>query len=74
MATFRKVNLSVFRANGYGQYIVRATYYGKEIIARTTNSEIFEWLNDASNKAKHIDAKRSAYMLIRNTHEQASNY
>lgn len=73
MATFRKVRLSVFRGNGYGQYIVRATYRGKEITARTTDSEIFDWLNDASNKAKHLDAKRSAYMLIRNAHEQASN-
>lgn len=70
MATFRKVELSVSRASGYGQYVVSARYCGKQINAHTTDSEIFDWLNDNSNKEKHQQAKRAAYLLIRNTYER----
>lgn len=73
MATFRKVQLSVSRGNGYGQYEVSARYHGKDIKVHTTDSEIFDWLDDDSNPEKHQDAKRAAYLLIRNAHEQSQN-
>lgn len=69
MATFRKVQLTISPTTGYGQYIVSAAYRGSNVAARTTDSEIFDWLNDDSNKEKHLDAKRAAYLLIRNAYE-----
>lgn len=64
MVTFNKVKLTIDRAIGYGQYIITAIYKGKEIKARTTNSQCFDWLEDDSNKAKHKEAKRYAYKKI----------
>jgi hypothetical protein len=69
MATFRKVNLEISRGNGYGQYIITATYRGKEVKVRTTNSECFDWLNDDSNKEKHQEAKRYAYNAVVRAYE-----
>lgn len=64
MATFRKVELSISRGSGYGQYYITANYKGKEIKAHTTDSECFDYLNDDSNKKKHQEAKRHAYRKI----------
>jgi hypothetical protein len=65
MTTFRKVELKVKRGNGYGQYIVTGIFANYLITAKTTDSEIFDWLNDDSNKEKHNRAKRAAYSLIK---------
>lgn len=64
MATFRKLELTISRASGYGQYIISATYRGKEIKVHTTDAECFDWLDDDSNKEKHQEAKRYAYNAI----------
>ena len=64
MATFRKVNLEIRKANGYGQYIISATYKGKDLEVHTTDSECYDWLDDDSNKQKHQEAKRYAYSKI----------
>lgn len=64
MATFRKVNLSIEKANGYGQYIISANYRGKEVKAYTNDAECYDYLDDNSNKEKHQDAKRHAYYKI----------
>ena len=69
MAKFRKVELSISRANGYGQYYLTANYKGKQIKVHTTNSECFDWLNDDSNKEKHPEAKQYAYRTIVNAYE-----
>jgi hypothetical protein len=68
MAKFRKVELSISRANG-GQYYLTANYKGKQIKVHTTNSECFDWLNDDSNKEKHLEAKQYAYKTIVNAYE-----
>lgn len=68
MATFRKVNFEMVRGNGYGQYIIEASYKGKEIKAHTTNSEAWDWLNNEGftkeEKEKHRDALRHCYFKI----------
>jgi hypothetical protein len=64
MTKFRKIELNIQRANGYGQYYLSATYKGKFIKVPTTNSECFDWLNDDSNKIKHREAKQYAYRTI----------
>lgn len=70
MAKFRKVELSISRANGYGQYYLTANYKGKQIKVHTANSECFDWLNDDSNKEKHLKAKQYAYRTIVNAYEK----
>lgn len=69
MATFRKVNLEIYRASGHGSYIVKAHYKGVEVKAHTHDSECFDWLEDDSNKEMHQQAKRVAYGLIRRAYE-----
>lgn len=64
MATFRKINLEIEKASGYGQYYITALYRGKEIKVHTTDSECYDWLNDDSNKKKHLEAKRHAYYKV----------
>lgn len=68
MATYRKVNLEIRRAGGYGQYIISANYKGKDIEVHTTDSECYDWLNDDSNKKKHQEAKRHAYNKVINAY------
>jgi hypothetical protein len=74
MATFKKVNLKIQRGSGYGQYIITATYKGKEVKAHTTDSEAYDWLNDDSNKEKHQDAKRHCYMKIVQAFDNMKEY
>lgn len=69
MATFRKVELNITRANGYGQYYIIANYKGKEIKVHTTNSKCFDWLNDHNNKEMHQEAKKYAYRAVVNAYE-----
>lgn len=69
MTKFRKVELNISRAGGYGQYYLYANYKGKQIKVHTTNSECFDWLNDNSNKKKHLEAKRYAYRTIVNAYK-----
>ena len=71
MTTFRKVRLEIARVNGYGQYIVIAQYKCKLIHAHTTDSEIFDWLNDDSDIKMHQEAKRNAYSLIVNAYKNS---
>lgn len=73
MATFRKVSLEIKRSSGYGQYIIEATYKGKDIRVRTNDSECYDWLNDESNKEKHLQAKRYAYSKVVNAYQDSCN-
>lgn len=69
MATFRKVNFTMRRGNGYGQYIIEAHYRGKDIKVHTTDSEAWDWINDDSNKEKHQEALRHCYYKIVEAYE-----
>lgn len=69
MANFKKIELSIGRGNGYGQYYILANYKNKTIEVHTTNSECFDWLNDDSNKQKHKEAKQYAYRMIVETYK-----
>lgn len=68
MTKFRKVIFYISRTAGYGQYKIHATYKGKQVIAHTTDSECYDYLNDDSNKKKHQNAKRHAYYKIVNAY------
>ncbi|MDR1370460.1 MAG: hypothetical protein LBJ72_10125 [Dysgonamonadaceae bacterium] len=64
MATFRKVKFEMGRGRGYGQYVIRANYKGKEITAYTNDSEAWDWIDDDSNKEKQNDARRHCYYKV----------
>jgi hypothetical protein len=66
MQSFRKVKFTMERSSGYGQYIIKGSYKGKDIKVSTTDSEAWDWFNDDSNPKKHMDAKRHCYMKIIN--------
>ena len=50
--------------NGYGHYIIKGSYKGKDIKVSTTDSEAWDWFNDESNPKKQMNAKRHCYMKI----------
>ena len=64
MASFRKIKLEISKTNGYYQYVISAKYRGKYISTHSSNSQAFDWLNDDSNKEKHLEAKRACYYAI----------
>ena len=75
MAKFRKVEFNMSRGNGYGQYLIHAKYKGKDVVAHTTDSEAWDYLNDDSNREKHNDAKRHCYYKIVNAYnDMKENY
>lgn len=65
MAKFRNTEFTMTRGNGYGQYkVIAENYKGKRIVAHTTDSEAWDWLNDDSNIPKHKEALRRCYYKI----------
>ena len=63
---YRNLEFTVQRSNTYGQYIIRALYKGLVITVRTTDSQIWDWVDDDSNSTKWKNANRAAYTLIIN--------
>lgn len=75
MAKFRKVEFTMVRVNGYGQYkVIAENYKGKRIVANTTDSEVWDWLNDEGNtkeeKDLHQQALRHCYYKIVSEYEK----
>ena len=64
-SSFNGVRFTI-QAIGYGQYIIRATYRGQDIAVRCTDSEVYDYIDDPSDSAKHMAARRKAYSLIKN--------
>lgn len=69
MATFRKVDIHISKENWHGGYILRADYKGEKIAVKIYDSEVFDWLNDDTNRVKHQEAKRKAYEIIRTAYK-----
>ena len=63
MKSFRKVQMEMGRAGGYGHYFVRAFYKGKAVKVLTTDSELWDSFTNPDCK-HHRDALRQAYNLI----------
>ena len=66
MAKFRKLNIEIKSSYGYGQYQIVCIYKKQLIKVHTTNSECYDYLEDDSNKVKHLEAKQYAYSIIVN--------
>lgn len=69
---FRNVVFTIEHTHMYGHYHIRATYKGMNIKVLTTDSEIWDFLDDDSDKEKHQDARRSCYYAI--VREYYNNY
>ena len=63
MKSFRKVQMEMERAGGYGHYFVRAFYKGKAVKVLTTDFQLWDSFTDPDCK-HHRDALRQAYNLI----------
>lgn len=58
-ARFNKVDITMERGNGYGQYYyVAENYKGKKVKVHTTNSEAWDWIDDDSNKGKTFRSEK----------------
>lgn len=64
-SSFNGVRFTI-QAIGYGQYIINATYHGRHISVRCTDSEAYDYVDDTENKSKYMAARRTAYNLIKN--------
>ena len=69
MATFRKVEFNMIRGIGYGQYYIVSRYNGVDLKVHTTDSEAWDYINNDSNKEKHMEALRHCYMKIKQAYE-----
>lgn len=73
---FKQVNFRMERSYGYGQYkVIADNYRGKRIVAHTTDSEAWDWLDDEGTtkeeKEKHLDALRHCYRKIVETYKNS---
>lgn len=58
---FHNATISVI-PSGRGQYVISGL--GKQL--HSTDSEIYDWVNDDSNKSRQKSARRDAYNFLRN--------
>ena len=72
MQSFRKIRFTMERGSGYGQYWIRGIYRGKALRVHTTNSEAWDYLDDDSDKERHMDAKRHCYYKLVQAYENLS--
>lgn len=54
---------------GRGQYRIEAEYKGRHVSAHSTDSEAYDYLDDESDREKHMDALRHCYRKIREEYE-----
>lgn len=66
---FRRVELSIGYANGYGRYVIKADYKGKKVVAYTNDSEAFDNLGSDYDKKAAKDAARHCYSKIVSAYE-----
>lgn len=62
--TFKKITFYISKASGYGRYVINAVYKGRDISVRTNDSEIYDFIDNESDKAMYNWARRSCYVLV----------
>lgn len=63
MRTFKFHNARItIIPSGRGQYVISGL--GKQL--HSTDSKIYDWVNDDSNKSRQKSARRDAYNFLRN--------
>ena len=58
---FRNVKFTIELTSSYGHYIIRSHYRGRDIKIKTTDAELYDWIDDTSNKEKNHWALKSIY-------------
>lgn len=72
--SYRGVVFDMRPTRSYGRYIITAHYRGKDIQAETTDAEAYDYYNDDSNMAKHMEAVRHCYWKVRTAWEDSRAY
>lgn len=57
---FRKIEMTIARASGFGSYIIEARYRGTFIVTFTADSTVYDNF-DSDNKSDKNEALRHAY-------------
>lgn len=70
---FRKVEFTIELTSSYGRYIIKSHYRGRDIKIATTDAELYDWIDDTSNKEKNHWALKSIYNYIVSAYE-SRNY
>jgi hypothetical protein len=68
--TFNRVKFDIVKSNGYGQYDIITRYRGKDMKVHTTDSTLYDWIADDSDKAKQHEALKGCYIMIRQAYNE----
>jgi hypothetical protein len=66
--SFKKVNFSVFKTGGYGQYVIIARYKGKDLKIHHDCSLNYDNC-DSENAGERAEARKSIYCAIKNHYD-----
>lgn len=61
---FRKVEFTMKHMRGYGHYMIESFYKKRQVKVVTTDSFIWDYLDDEEFKQLQKDARKACYMLI----------
>lgn len=62
--TFRNVKFTIRPLAMHGWYVINATYKGMKVRVKTSNSEIYDYVDNDSDRAMRDYARRNCYVLI----------
>jgi hypothetical protein len=70
VSTFRKLEFTIQRMSGYGHYMIESFYKKRKVKVVTTDSFIWDYLDDDSDPELQHEARKSCYTLIVNQYEK----
>lgn len=62
--TFENVEFEMIQGDGYYNYCIIARYRGKDIKVHTSDSKVWDYVDDDSNEEKYNEARRYCYNKI----------
>ena len=66
---FRGVEFGIGLTSSRGRYVIEANYKGKKVVAHTTDSEAYDYIDNEDYKEKAKDAARHCYSKIVSAYE-----
>ena len=67
---FRGMEFGIGLTSSRGRYVIEANYKGKKVVAHTTDSEAFDYLDSEDEKEAAKDAARHCYYKIVEAYEK----
>lgn len=64
-ATYKDIDFTMTKT-GYGQYTLSAVVEGRTIKLHSTDSEMYDYLDDEEDEIKHNDALEAAWRAVDN--------